>query len=195
MTSPLPSLSELDVPVENLFLLDQLTSTEQALRLLNQHLRGTWPMPLVAAAMQSSGAPGAWGEPLGFEQGEVLRFASISMLEERTLFRARLTSYFGNSSASWIDHRLHEDFGEATRPGSAGLLLGVTLPDSPDDLEHLPVYGYLIGVRLHDHPANANLQLLEEENIILCGDVAVVGGWLSATDHETHPHHRPGREN
>ncbi|MEO7994721.1 MAG: hypothetical protein ABI743_10020 [bacterium] len=177
MHAPKSSLSELDVPVENLFFIDQLIASEQALHLLHHHLRGLWPLQEIAAAMQSPEVYGSWVEALGYDPGEVLHFESLALVDHRPLFRARLASYYGNYQSSWTAHRVKEDFELVTRPGGAGILLGMSAP--PDGTRgQFPVFGYLLAVRLHGHPANGSLPQLAAENIVLCDDLAVVGGWL-----------------
>lgn len=177
-------MSELDVPVGNLFLIDRLANTEQALHLLTQRYRQQWPARILYSLLQGRRDDGGWADVMGYSGDEVLGFDSLWTLDQPELFEARLESYYAaEASQAWMEFRLHEDFTGLTKPGSAGLLLGACPIEQEGELIALRPFGYLLAVVLHPHPANEQLAHLTEEHLCLVGDVAILGGWLNSDAH------------
>lgn len=187
---PLPrSGTELDAPVGNLFLIDQLANTEQALHLLTRRHRLRWPARVLYSLLQGPRRGGVWAESMGYEADEVLGFDSLWTMDQRSLFETRLESYYApDVSPAWIEFRVREDFSGLTRPGTAGLLLGADAIEQQGDLVALKPFGYLLAVVLHEHEANAQLGSLTDEHLRLVGHIAILGGWLNTDAHRGYDH-------
>jgi len=163
------------VPVENLFFIDRLLASEHAVHLLNYRLQGQWPAAHLAAGMQSPTRFGGWATVVGYGPDEVVRLTAIATLPAGRHFRSRLAACATPAGIAWLHGRLMDDLGALDQPGDGGFVLA----SEGAALDHLHVCGYLLAVKLHDHPANTAIDMLDAEGVVLAGDLAVVGGWLA----------------